>query len=231
MIMWERTQLSPGRWWRRWRVMVQSQIFAVVVQLLYVVQLFANPRTAAHQAPLSSTVSQSLFKFMSIEFVMLFNHLILCLSLLLLPSIFPSIRVFSNELALHIRWSKFWSFNFSISPSNQYSGLFSFRIDWFDIAVQRTLKSLLQYHNSKASTSLAFLMVQLSPPYMTNGDMTTIALIIWTFVGKVMSLLFNTLCSFFHIFASKKKNLFCFSVCSKFFFYFWCGPFLKYLFN
>ena len=160
MIMWERTQFSPARWWWRWRVMVQSQIFAVVGQLLYGVQLFANPGTAAHQAPLSSTVSQSLFKFMSIELVMLFNHLILCLSLLLLPSIFPSIRVFSNELALHIRWSKCWSFNFSISPSNEYSGLFSFRTDWFDIAVQRTLKSLLQHHNSKASTSLA-----LSLPY------------------------------------------------------------------
>ena len=141
--------------WRRWRVMFQSQIFAVVVQLLYSVQLFVTPGTAAHQAPLSSTVSGSLFKFMSIELLMLSNHLILWRSLLLLPSIFPSIRVFSNESVLYIRWSKDWSFSFSISPSSEYSGLFSLRMDWFDLALQTTLKSLLQHHNSKASTSLA----------------------------------------------------------------------------
>ena len=162
---------------------------------------------------------------------MLSNHLVLCHPLLLLPSVLPSIRVFSYESALCIRWPKYWSF--SLSKSFQQIFRVDFLSDWlvWSPCFQGTLKSLLQYHNSKASTSLAFLMVQLSPPYMTNGDMTTIALIIWTFVGKVMSLLFNTLCSFFHIFASKKKNLFCFSVCSKFFFYFWCGPFLKYLFN
>ena len=130
---------------------------------------------------------------MSIKSVMLSNHLILC-RLLLLPSIFPSIRVFSNESVLHLRWPKYWSFSFSISPSNEYSGLISFRIDWFDlIAVQGTLKSLLQHHSSKASIlqHSAFLMVQLSHPYMTTGK--TIALTSWTFVSKVMSLLFNML--------------------------------------
>ena len=123
-----------------------------------------------------------------------FNHLILRCPLLLLPSIFPSIRVFFNEWALHIRWPKYWSFSFSISPSNNYSGLISFRTDWFDLlAVRGTLKSLLQHHSSKASIvwHSAFFMVQLSHPYMTTGK--TIALTIWTFVGKVMSLLFNML--------------------------------------
>ena len=111
-----------------------------------------TPWTAAHQAPLSFTICQSFLKFMSIEFVMLSNHLILCRPLLLLPFIFPSIRVFSSESALHIRWPKHWSFSFSISPSNEYSGLISFKIDWFDIlAVQETLKSLLQHHSFKAS--------------------------------------------------------------------------------
>ena len=115
--------------------MFQSQIFAVVVQLLYGVQLFAIPGTAAHQAPLSSTVTWSLLRFMSIESVMLSHYLIVCHPLLILLSIFPSIRVFSSELAVYIRWPKYWSFNFSISPSNEYSGLFSFRIDWFDLLV------------------------------------------------------------------------------------------------
>ena len=125
------------------------------VQLLSRVQLFATPWTMACQALLSSTVSWSLLRFMFIESVMLSNHLIPCHLLLLLSSVFSSIRVFSNELAFHIRWSKYWSFNFSISPSNEYSGLISFRIDWFDLlAVQRTLKSLLQNHNSKASVLL-----------------------------------------------------------------------------
>ena len=153
-----------------------------------------TPWTAAHQAPLSFTICQSFLKFMSIEFVMLSNHLILCRPLLLLPFIFPSIRVFSSESALHIRWPKHWSFSFSISPSNEYSGLISFKIDWLDIlAVQETLKSLLQHHSSKASIlwQSAFFMVQLSHQYMTTGK--TIALTIWTFVSKVMSLLFNTL--------------------------------------
>ena len=128
---------------------------------------------------------------------MLSNHLILCHPLLLLPSVFPSIRVFSNELAVHIRWLENWSFSYSISPSSEYSELISFRIDWFDLlTVQRTLKSLLQHHKSKASIlqHSAFFMVQLSHPYMTIGK--TIALIIWTFVSRVMSLLFNMLSRF-----------------------------------
>ena len=122
------------------------------VQSLSCAQLFATPRTAARQAFLSLTNSQSLLKLMPIESVMLSNHLIHCHALLLLPSIFPSIRVFSNESVLHIRWPKYWSFSFSISPSNKYSGLISFRMDWLDLlAVQGTLKSLLQHHSSKAS--------------------------------------------------------------------------------
>ena len=129
-------------YWGRWG--------PVTVQSLSCVQLSATPWTAAHQAPLSFSISQSLLKFMSVELVMLSNHLILCWPLLLLPSIFPSIRVFSNESALHIRWPKYW--NFSSSPSDEYSGLISFRIDWFDLlAVQGTFKSLLQHHNLKAS--------------------------------------------------------------------------------
>ena len=151
-----------------------------------------TPLTAACQASLSITNSQGLLKLMSIESVMPCNHLILCSPLLLPPSIFPSIRVFSNESGLHIRWPKYWSFSFSISPSNEYSGLISFRIDWFALlAVQGTFKSLLQHHSSKASIlrCSAFFMVQLSHLYVTSGK--TIALTRWTFVGKVMSLLFN----------------------------------------
>ena len=147
-----------------------------VVQSLSRVQPF-GPH-GQHQASLSFTISQSLLKLMSIESVMPSNHLILCHPLLLLPSIFPSIRVFSNESALHVRWSKHWSFSFSISPSNEYSGLLSFRIDWFDLlAVQGTLKSLHQHHNSKTSVlwCSAFFIVQLSYPCMTTGK--TIALI------------------------------------------------------
>ena len=143
------------------------------------VRLFATPWTAARQAFLSITSSQSLLKLMSIESVMPSNHLILCHLCLLLPSIFPGIRVFSSESALHIRWPKYWSF--SISPSNEYSGLISFRMDWFDLlAVQETLKSLLQHHNMKASVLWysAFFMVQLSHPYMTTGK--TIALVRWS---------------------------------------------------
>ena len=129
----------------------------VVVQLLSCVQLFATPRTAAHQASQSFTVSRSLLKLMSIESVTPSNHLILCHPLLLLPSVFPSIRVFSNESALRIRWPKYWGFSFSISPSNEYSGLISFRIDWFDLpAVQGTLKSLLQFESIN-SLALSFL--------------------------------------------------------------------------
>ena len=124
----------------------------VVVQSLSRIRLFATPWTAAHQTSLSFTISQSLLKLMSNQLLMPFNHFILCHPLLLLPSIFPSIRVFSNESALCVRWPKYWGFSFSISPSNEYSGLISFRIDWLDLfAVQRTLKSLLQHHSSKAS--------------------------------------------------------------------------------
>ena len=145
------------------------------------------------------------------------NHLILCRPLLLLPSIFPSIRVFSNESALHFRWPKYWNFSFSISPSNEYSGLVSFRIDWFDLAVQGTLKSLLQHHNLKASIlwHLAFFMVQISHPYMTTRK--TIVLAIWTFVSQVTSLLFNMLSLSF---PSKEQASFNFmaavTVCSDF---------------
>ena len=133
---------------------------------------------------------------MSIESVMSSNHLILCCPLIILPSIFPSIMVFSTESVLRIRWPKYWSFSFSISPSKDYSGLTSFKIDWFDLAVQGTLKSLLQHHSSKASIPqhAAFFMVQLSYPYMTTGK--TIALTRWTFVGKIMSLLYNMLSRF-----------------------------------
>ena len=148
------------------------EIVVVVVQLLNRVQLFATPWTAARQAPLSSTISQSLLKLMSIESVMPSNHLILHRSFLLLPLIFPSIRIFSNESVLHIRWPKYWSLSFSISPSNEYSGLISFRVDWLDLhEVQETLKSLLQHHSSKASIlwCSAFFIVQLSQPYMTTG--------------------------------------------------------------
>ena len=143
----------------------------------------------------------------SIESVMPSNHLVLCHPLLL-PSIFPSIRVFSSELALHIRWPKYWSFSFRISPSNEYSGLISFRIDWLDLpAVQGTLKSLLQHHSSKASIlqCSAFVMAQLSHPYMTTGK--TIALTRRTFVGKVMFLLFNMLSRFVIAFHPRDKHL------------------------
>ena len=146
---------------------------------------------------------------MSIESVMPSNHLVLCQPLLLLPSIFPSIRVFSSESVLCMRWPKYWSFGFSVGPSNEYSGLISFRIDWLDLlAVQGTLKSLLQHHSSKASIlqCSAFFMVQLSYPYITTGK--TIALTRWTFVGKVMSLLFNTLSWFVIAFLPRSRRLF-----------------------
>ena len=146
------------------------------------------------QASLSITNSQSLLKLMSIKSVMSSSHLILCRPLLLLPPIPPSIRVFSNEPTLRMRWPKHWSFSFSISPSNEYSGLISFRMNWLDLlSVQGTLKSLLQHHSSKASIYWlsAFFMVQLSHPYMTTGK--TIALTRWTLMNKVLSLLFNTL--------------------------------------
>ena len=165
----------------------QVRIFSSVQSLSYV-QLFANPWTVARQASLSITNSRSSHKLMSIKSVMPSNHLILCHPLLLLPSI----RIFSSDSVLHIRWSKGWSFSFSINPSSEYSGLISFRMDLLDLlAVQGTLKSLFQHHSSKASVlqCSAFFILQLSHPYMTTGK--TIALTRRTFVGKVMSLLLN----------------------------------------
>ena len=170
------------------------------------VQLFVTPSAAACQASLSFTISQNLLRFMSIKSVMLSNHLILCHPLLLLPSIFASMGVFSNESTHRIRWPKYWSI--SISPSNEYSGLISFTIDWFDLfTVQGTLKSLLQHHSSKASIlrCSAFCMVQLSHPYMTTG--TTIVLTLQTFASKVISLLFNTLSGFVIALLPRSKNL------------------------
>ena len=181
---------------------------AVVIYLLSHVQLFATPWTAAHQDSLSFTISWDLLKLFSVESVMPSNHLILCHPLLLLPSIFPSIRVFSNESALRIRWPKHWSFSLSISPSNEYSELISFRIDWFDLlAVQGTLKSLLQHHSFKASVlqRSAFFIAQLSHPYMTTGK--TVALTIQSFVGKVMPLFFNMLSGFVVAFLPWSKRL------------------------
>ena len=172
------------------------------------VQLFATPWTAARQASLSITNSRSLLKFMPTELVLPSNHLILCHPLLLPPSIFTSIRVFSSESVLCIRWSKYWSFSFSISPSNEYSGLISFSMDWFDLlAVQGTLKNLLQHHSSKASIlwRSAFFIVQLSHPYLTTGK--SIALTRWTFVGKVMSLLFNMISRLVTAFLPRSKYL------------------------
>ena len=178
------------------------------VQLLSRVQLFATPLTVACQASLSFTNSRSILKLMSIESAMPSNHLIPCRPLLLQPSVFPSIRVFSNESVLCIRWPKYWSFSFSIRPSNEYSGLISFRMDWLDLlAVQGTLKSLLRHHSSKASVlqHSAFFIVQLSHPYMTTGK--TIALTRWTFIGKIMSLLFNMLSRLVRTFLSRSKRL------------------------
>ena len=178
------------------------------VRSLSCLWLFVTPWTAARQAFISFTISQSLLKLMSIESVMPSNHLILCPPHLLLPSVFPSIRIFSNELVLHIRWPWYCSFSFSISPSSEYSGLISFRMDWLDLlSVQGTFKSLLQHHSSKASIlwRSAFFILQLSHPYMTTGN--TIALTRWTFVGKVMSLLFNMLSRLIITFLPRSKRL------------------------
>ena len=178
------------------------------VQLLSRVWLFATPWTAVCQASLSITNSRSLHKPMSIESVMPSNHLILCHPLVLLPAIFPSIRVFSNESALCIRWPKYWSLSFSISPSNECPGLIFFRMDWLELlAFQGTLKSLLQHHSSKASIlpCPAFFIVQLSHPYMTTGK--TIAFTRSTFVDKVMSLLFNMLSRLVITFLPRSKCL------------------------
>ena len=171
----------------------------------------SQPHGLQHVRPLYPSPTLSLLKLISIESVMPFNHLILCSHLLLLPSIFPSIRVFSNESALHIRWPKYWSFSFNISPSSDHPGLISFRMDWLDLlAVQGTLKSLLQQHSSKASIlwCSAFFIVQLSHPYMTTGK--TIALTRWTFIVSaflVMSLLFNMLSRLVITFFPKSKHL------------------------
>ena len=188
------TVVGRREWYRKKPLLRYSEFSSV--QSLSHVQLFATPWTAAHQASLSLTNSQSPPKPMSIESVMPSNHLIFCHPLLLLPSIFPSIRVFSNESALLIRWPKYWSFSFSISPSNEHPGLISFRMDWLDfLAVPGTLKSLLQHHGSKVSIlqRSAFFIVQLSHPNMTTGK--TIALIRQIFVGKIMSLLCCLGCS------------------------------------
>ena len=186
---------------------IQSEI--VVVQLLTHVWLFETPRPGNKPgSALYSTISRSLLKFMPFESVILLNYLILFCPLLLSPSIFPSIRVFSRELALCIRWPKYWSFNFSISLSNEYLGLTSFRIDWFDLlAVQGTLESFLQHRNSKASIlhHSAFFMVQLLHPYMATGK--SIVLTIWTFVSKAMSLLFDMLSRFAIAFLPRNKYL------------------------
>ena len=179
-----------------------------LVQSLSSVQLFATPWIAAYQVSLSIINSQSLFKLMSIESVMPSNHLTLCHLLLLLPSIFPSIRVFSNESVLCIRWLKYWRFSFSISLCSEYLVLIFFRIDWFDLlAIQATLKSLPQHHSSKASIlwHSDFFIVQLSHPYMTTGK--NIALTRWTFIGKVMSLLFNMLSRLVIAFLPRSKCL------------------------
>ena len=178
------------------------------VQLLSHIRLFAIPWITAREASRSITNSWSPPKPMSILSVMPFNHLILCLPLLLLPSIFPSIRVFSNESTLHMRWPKYWSFSFSISPSKEHPGLISFRMDWLDLlAVQGTLNSLIQHHSSKASIfqCSAFFTVQLSHPYMTTGK--TVALTRQTFVGKAMSLLLNTLSRWVITFLPRSKHL------------------------
>ena len=178
------------------------------VQSFSCVWLFVTPWPAACQASLSNINSQSLLRFMPIDMVMPSNHLILCHPFPLLPSIFPSIRVFSNESVLCIRWPKYWNFSFSITPSNDYSGLISFRVDWLDLlAVQGTLKSLLRHHSSKASIlwHSALFVVQHSHPYITTGK--TIALTRWTFVSKVMSLLFNMLSRLVIAFLPRSQQL------------------------
>ena len=191
--------------------LVIFSVLILVVQFSSVAQsrpTLCNPMDCSMPASLSVTNSWSLLKLMSIESVMSSNHLILCRPLLLLPSIFPSIRIFSSETVLRIRWPKYWSFSFSISPSSEYSELISFRIDWFDFpAVKGTPKSLLQHHSSKSSIlwCSAFFMVQLSHPYMTTGK--TIALTRWTFVGQVMLLLFNMLSRLVIAFLPRSKHL------------------------
>ena len=186
---------------------IQFSKCVVVIQPLTHVRLFMSPWTAACQAPLSPTICQSWLQFMSIESVMLSNHLMLCHPLLLLPSLFPSIRVISNELALPNKWPEYWSFSFGISPFNEYSGLISFRIDWFDLHAVQGLSRVfsntaVQKHHPWHSR---FFMIQCPYLYMIIGK--TIALIIWTFVGKVMTLLFSMLSRFVIAFLPKSKHL------------------------
>ena len=200
--------------YRLWQDILYGSLCCKVVQLLSCVRLFETPWTTKRQASLSFTISRSLPKLMSIELVMPSDHLVLCCPILLLPSVYPSIRVFSNESAICIRWPKYWSFRLSISPSNEYSGLIAFRIDWLDLlAVQGTLKSLLQHHSSKASILWlsAFFMVQLSHPHMNTGKTKNYwknkGLTIQTFVDKVMSLLFKMLSKFVIAFLPRSKHL------------------------
>ena len=191
-------------------ILIKLPYASIIIQFSLVTSDSLQPHGLQHaRLPCASPTSLStLFKLMSIKLVMPSNHLILCCPFLLLPSIFPRIRVFSSESVLRIRWPKYWSFSFSISPSNDYSGLISFRIDWLDLlAVQGTLKSLLQHHSSKASIlrCSAFFIVQLSHLYMTNGK--TIALSRRTYVGKVMSLLLNMLSRLVITFLPRSKRL------------------------
>ena len=209
--------VAKSRTWLKWlstHIHTLSQLLLVrwdlvnSVQSLSSVRLFVTPWIAAHQASLSITNSQSLLKLMCIESVMPSSHLILCHPLFLLPPTPPSIRVFSSESILHMRWPKYWSFSFSISLSNEHPGLISFRMDWLDLpAVQGTLKSLLQHYSSKESIfrHSAFLTVQLSHPYMTTGK--TIALTRQTIIGKVMPLLFNMLSRLVITFLPRSKHL------------------------
>ena len=195
-------------WLSRFQKQIEGNTFSLVQFSHSVVSDSLQPDGLQHARLLCPSPTPRACSLMSIESVMPSNHLILCHPLLLPPSIFPSIRVFSNEAVPHIRWSKYWSFSFSISPSNEYSGLISFRMDWLDLlAVQKTLKSLLQHHNSKALIlwHSAFFIVQLSHPYITTGK--TIALTRWTFVGKVTSLLFNMLSRLVIAFLPRSKYL------------------------
>ena len=199
MLRWSNTILLP---------LICSDIFYEFSSVAQSCLAICNPWTTARKASLSITNSRSPPKPMSIESVMPSNHLMLCRPFLLLPSIFPSIRVLSNESALHIRWPKYCSFSFSVSPSNEHPGLISFRMDWLDLlAVQGTLKRLLQHHSSKVSIlrHSAFFTVQLSHPYMATGK--TIALTRWTFAGKVMSPLLNMLSRFVIAFLPRSKCL------------------------
>ena len=214
------------KWEKSCQIMTKSDFPISSVQSLSRVQLFATPWTAACQGSQSITNSWSLLKLISIESVMPSNHFILCHPLFLLPSIFLSIRVFPKESVLHIRWTKYWSFSCSISPSSEYPGLISFRMDWLDLlAVQGTLKSLLQHHSSKAWILWysAFFIVQLSHPYMTTGK--TIALTRWTFVSKVMSLLFNMLSRLVIAFLPRSKQTL--HGCSHHLQWFWSPPKIK----